>query len=103
MSDAYTGECGYSIADCWRDQWRRHLARSGRVIVGLDQLDVNFRYVAIAHDNVIIEVGFLNLAIFDCDALSQCQAEAGDHTAFGLSQDIVRLDGDAVIGCDPEL
>ena len=38
--------CDERIGDRRRDQRRRHLSRAGRMVVGLDQLDVHLRHVA---------------------------------------------------------
>src|SRR5690348_16937089 len=103
MSQTHAGECHHRVGNGRRYQRSRHLTNARRFVVGLDCLHKHRRHVAVARYNVVIEVGLLDRAILDTDALSQRQPDAVDDTALGLSDDVVRLYRNAAIDRAPDV
>src|SRR5262249_28449963 len=73
------------------------------MVVGLYYFDVHRWYVSVARDQVIVEIRLLHRAIFDADALSECQTDSIDDAALRLCNHIVRLYRRATINGAPDV
>ena len=67
------------------------LADAGRMVFGRDYRDVHGRNVGHAHNLVAIEIGLLDYAVLDGDALAERCTEPERHRAHHLCFDVLRL------------
>ena len=86
-----------------RNQRCCHLCCSGRMVVGLDQLDVHLGHIFHSWKGIVVEVRLFDYSVLDRYALAERQTETIHNAAFGLSNDIIGLHRDAAVDGTPEI
>ena len=69
----------------------------------MNNIHMHRRNVAVPRDNVVIEVRLLDRAVLDADPLGQCETDAIDNAALGLSDHIIRLYRHTTIDGTPDI
>ena len=103
MAQALSGQRGKRVCRGRGRQDRARLADTGGFPVTGQQLHPHVRRIGHARNRIIVEVSLLYQAVFYGDSFREAVAQSMDDAAFQLRLDIVRLDSQADIGCDPHV
>src|ERR1700690_1504098 len=92
LSQPLAGRGEYGVAERGRNQGHPCFADAAGRLVAVDEMYINFGYLVIAKDPVVVEVGLLHPAADDRDFAPLGGRETEDDAAFDLRFDDARID-----------